>query len=97
MSAKQVPELPQKAPATWMFPTVIPVEVSALVRTKNSELAVRLPLASKQTSCFVMPPHAPKESAPVLTLVAMDNIAFSFTFPENPITGPPSRTEPDVI
>jgi hypothetical protein len=58
-AAKQVGELPQNAPATWMFPTVIPVETSALLSTKNSELAVALPVVSRQIVSFPIPPHAP--------------------------------------
>jgi hypothetical protein len=46
--AKQVGLLPQNSPATWILPTVIPVEISALLRTKSSELVVALPLASRQ-------------------------------------------------
>jgi hypothetical protein len=49
--AKQVGELPHKSLATWIFPTVMPVEVSAFVSTNNSELAVTLPVANKQTVC----------------------------------------------
>jgi hypothetical protein len=96
--AKQVGELPQKSPATWMFPSVIPLEVSALPRIRNTDEAVADPLASKQMVSVEMPPHAPEENkkAPP-TSVSVDIVPFSLTFPENPITGPPSRTEPDVI
>jgi hypothetical protein len=94
--AKQVGELPQNDPATWTFPSVIPVEVSALLRTKNNEEVVALPVASRQIVSFVIPPHAPNESEPTLTSLIMV-VPFTFTLPENPITGPPSLTEPDVI
>jgi hypothetical protein len=81
-----------------MFPSVIPLEVSALVRTKNNDWAVPDPLASKQMVSFETPPHAPEERVKIPpTSVSVDVIPFSLTFPENPITGPPSRTEPDVI
>ena len=94
--AKQVGELPQKAPATWMFPVVIPVEVSALLRTKNSEVVVREPLASRQIVCDPIPPHAPGESEPTLKLLAVV-APLKLTLPEKPTTGPPSRTAPDVM
>jgi len=96
--AKHVAEGAQNDPATWMFPSVIPLEVSALVRTRNNDWAVADPLASKQMVSFEMPPHAPEERVKTPpTSVSVDVIPFSLTFPENPITGPPSRTEPDVI
>jgi hypothetical protein len=96
VEAKQVGELPQKAPATWMFPVVIPLEVSALLRTKNNEVVVALPVVSRQIVCFPIPPHAPNESEPTLTSLIIV-VPFSFTLPENPTTGPPRRTAPDVI
>jgi hypothetical protein len=96
--AKQVVEGAQNDPATWMFPSVIPLEVSALVRTRNNDWAVADPLASKQMVSFDTPPHAPEERVKIPpTTVSVDVIQFSLTFPENPITGPPNRTEPDVI
>jgi hypothetical protein len=96
--AKQVAEGAQNDPATWMFPSVIPLEVSAFVRTRNNDWVVADPLASKQMVSFEMPPHAPDERVKTPpTSVSVDVIPFSLTFPENPITGPPSRTEPDVI
>ena len=96
--AKHVAEGAQNDPATWMFPSVIPLAVSALVRTRNNDWAVADPLASKQMVSFEMPPHAPEERVKTPpTSVSVDVIPFSLTFPENPITGPPSRTEPDVI
>ena len=96
--AKHVPSLPQKSPATWMLPRVMPLEVSALLRTRNSDWAVPGPLASKQMVSFEIPPQAPEESEKTPPRsVTVDVIWFSLTFPENPITGPPSRTEPDVI
>lgn len=96
--AKHVAEGAQNDPATWMFPSVIPLEVSALVRTRNNDWAVADPLASKQMVSFEMPPHAPEERVKTPPRsVSVDVIPFSLTFPENPITGPPSRTEPDVI
>jgi hypothetical protein len=98
VAAKQVGELPQKSPATWMFPKLIPLEVSALLRIRNSDWAVADPLASKQMVSCETPPHAPEESEKIPpTSVSVDVIPFSLTLPENPITGPPSRTEPDVI
>jgi hypothetical protein len=98
--AKQVASVvPQKSPATWMLPRVMPVETSALVSTKNSELVVALPVVDRQIVCDPMPPQAfpiARENPP-LTSVTSVTIQFSFMSPENPITGPPSRTEPDVI
>jgi hypothetical protein len=97
--AKHVGEVPQNVPATWMFPSVIPVETSALLSTKNSELVVALPVLSRQIVSVPTPPHATpiaSENPPLTSLTAV-SIPFSFTSPENPITGPPSRTEPDVI
>jgi hypothetical protein len=95
--AKQVGLLPQNSPATWILPTLIPVEISALLRTKSSELVVALPVASRQIVSIVTPPHAPgdRENPPLTSLTTL--VPPSLTFPENPITGPPSRTEPDVI
>jgi hypothetical protein len=96
--AKHVAVGAQNEPATWMFPSDIPLEVSALVRTRNSEDAVADPVVSKQIVSFEIPPHAPEENVKTpLTSVRVDIVPFSLTFPENPITGPPSRTAPDVI
>lgn len=96
--AKHVAAGAQNDPATWIFPSVIPLEVSAFVSTRKSDVAVEGPLASKQTVSFEIPPQAPEENVNFpLTSVSVDIIWFSLTFPENPITGPPSRTEPDVI
>jgi len=95
--AKHVAEGAQKDPATWMFPSVMPLEVSALVRTRRTDEAVADPVASKQMVSCEMPPHAPDESKIPPRSVSVDVIPFSLTFPEKPITGPPSRTEPDVI
>jgi hypothetical protein len=80
-----------------MFPSVIPLEVSALVRTRKTDEAVADPVASKQIVSCEIPPHAPEESKTPPRSVSVDVIPFSLTFPEKPITGPPSRTEPDVI
>jgi hypothetical protein len=97
VAAKQVGPEEHNELATWTFPTVIPVEVSALLSTKNSELAVRLPFASRQTSCLPIPPQAPNESEPTLKALAID-VPLTFTLPENPTTGPPSLTvEPPVV
>jgi hypothetical protein len=95
--AKQVGPVEHNELATWTFPAVIPVEVSALLSTKNSKLVVALPVVARQISCFPTPPHAPKESEPTLTsLTAV--IAPTFTLPENPTTGPPSLTvDPPVV
>jgi hypothetical protein len=90
--AKQVGPGLHKSLATWTFPTVMPVVVSALVRTKISELVVRLPLASRHTVCLPTPPHAPNEREPKLTLLTSVASPFSFTSPEKPTTGPPSLT-----
>ena len=97
--AKQVGDVPHKSLATWILPTMIPVEVSALVRTKTSEVAVRLPVALRQIVSVPTPPHAvPIESDPMLTSVTDVVIPFSFMSPENPMTGPPSLTVfPPVI
>src|ERR1051325_2525437 len=83
--AKQVGELPHRSLATWMFPTVIPVEISALLRTKINELVVRLPLAYRHTSCLPIPPHAPSEREPTLKSLAIE-LPPSFTLPEKPTT-----------
>jgi len=79
-----------------MLPNEIPVDVSALLSTKIREVVVKLPVASKQTVSIVIPPQAPREREPTLKSLAID-VPLTFTFPEKPITGPPSRTEPDVI
>jgi hypothetical protein len=79
-----------------MFPVVIPVEVSALLRTKNNDVVVVLPLASRQIVSFVIPPQAPNESEPTLTSLIIV-VPLTFKLPENPTTGPPSLTVPDVI
>lgn len=95
--AKQVGPGEHNELATWTFPTVIPVEVSALLSTKNIELVVRLPFASRQTSCLPIPPQAPNESEPTLKALAID-VPLTFTLPENPTTGPPSLTvDPAVV
>src|SRR5579864_3904293 len=96
--AKQVGELPQKDPATWTSPVVIPVEVSALLRTKNRELVVISPVASRQIVWAPIPPHAvPIESEPTLTLLIIV-VPLTLMLPENPTTGPASRTVlPDAI
>lgn len=94
--AKHVAAGAQNDPATWMFPSVIPLEVSALLRTRNRDVAVPDPVVSKQIVSFEIPPHAPEENVKTpLTSVRVDIVPL--TFPENPITGPPSRTEPEVI
>jgi hypothetical protein len=97
--AKQVGPVAHKSLATWTFPTVIPVEISAFVRTKVNELAVALPVVPKQVKVDLLPipPHAPKDSEPVLTPVIIE-VPLTFMFPENPMTGPPSLTvfEPDI-
>src|SRR5438046_2204738 len=78
--AKQVGELPQKSPATWISPSVMPVEVSALLRTKNSELAVPLPVETRQIVSVPIPPHAPdeRENPPLTSLTRV--VPPSLTF-----------------
>lgn len=98
--AKQVAPFGHKSLATWMFPTVIPVEVSAFVRTKVYELAVALPVVSKHVKTLLLPipPHAPADSEPMLVSVIVEAVMLLLMFPENPMTGPPSRSvfEPDI-
>ena len=98
--AKQVGPVAHNSLPTCTFPTVIPVEISALVRTKVNELAVALPVVPKQVKVDLLPipPHAPKDSDPVLASVIME-VPLTFMFPENPMTGPPSLTvfEPDIV
>jgi hypothetical protein len=95
--AKQVGPEEHNELATWTFPTVIPVEVSALLSTKNSKLVVALPVVKRQTSCFPTPPHAPNESEPTLTSLTIV-VPPTFTLSENPTTGPPSLTvDPPVV
>lgn len=98
--AKQVAPFGHKSLPTWTFPTVIPVEISALVRTKVNVLTVALPVVPKQVKVDLLPipPHAPKDSEPVLVSVTME-VPLTFMFPENPTTGPPSLTvfEPDIV
>ena len=98
--AKQVAPFGHKSLPTWTFPTVIPVDISAFVRTKLNVLTVVLPVVPKQvkTDLLPIPPHAPKDSEPVLAAVIIE-VPLTFMFPENPITGPPSLTVfvPDIV
>jgi hypothetical protein len=66
--AKQVALGEHKELATWRFPIVIPVEVSALLKTKNNQPAVTFPVASRQIVSVPTPPQAlPTKSEPMLT------------------------------
>lgn len=84
---KQVPEAPQAAPATCSPKSVIAVVALAPVRSNVRELAVPLPVVSKQRLSAFIPPQVPEEK-PVKLMPRLDS-----PVPEKPTVGPPSRME----
>jgi hypothetical protein len=83
--AKQVGELPQAAPATCSPRSLMAVEVPTPVSSNVRELAVALPVVSKQRLSAFIPPQAPDEKPVKLMPRPVSPV------PEKPRVGPPSR------
>ena len=83
--AKQVGEVPQAAPATCSPRSLTTVVVPAPVRSNVRELAVALPVVSKQRLSAFIPPQAPDEKPVKLMPRPVSPV------PEKPTVGPPSR------
>ena len=82
---KQVGEVPQAAPATWSPKSLTTVVVAAPVRSNVRELAVTLPVVSKQRLSAFIPPQVPEEKPDKLMPRPVSPV------PEKPTVGPPSR------
>lgn len=88
---KQVGEVPQTAPATCRPRSVIAVVAPTPVSSNVRELAVPLPVVSKQRLSAFIPPQAPEEKPAKLMPRLLNPV------PEKPSVGPPSRMEyPDT-